>query len=197
MRNLWQRLCRLVGVAGQRGSLRWQTLTEAKESEFFRWFSFTHVGTATNEQRKQVFSFRPSGEKFHYLVRLDILLDQGERIEMLRLFLAASFVDDVREGLFARDIARSFLLSAVLQSDECSLENLANEIAGRHNMPVITRSLAADLTVLPSAGFLAFVGQGPRYEKSCSSIHLSIERTKSDVGDLVTMSIGHAGGNSQ
>jgi hypothetical protein len=54
-------------------------------------------------------SFRSSGPSFHSLVEVDVLTDQDGTIRAARIGLDRSFINDPGSGVFARDIAKSFL----------------------------------------------------------------------------------------
>lgn len=183
MNRLWEAFNNLLGDGGkQSGNLRWELLEEAKSSEFFRWFSFVEVGELKEASGNIIKSFRPAGEKFRRLVKLDVTLDKQNRINALQLFLARRFVDDNRDGIFARDIAKSFLRSALPEPDADAVTLLADEIEHRHNFSVLTRAQVSDtqLSPHPTAGFLAFIGKQPLYEEAFSRSSLRIEQTKMD-----------------
>lgn len=95
MTGLWETISRQIGL-GRRGGLRWQRLEDAKQTEFFRWFSFAEIGAAKDESGNSIISFRPDGDKFHNLVKLDMVVGEQKRIIALRLFLTRSFVGHER-----------------------------------------------------------------------------------------------------
>ena len=88
MMTLWQAASRRLGFGGRRpGGLGWQSIKEAKKSEFFRWFSLSEIGTAKDENGNLVVSFRPAGGKFDSLVTLGVVLNEQHCICQLRLSL--------------------------------------------------------------------------------------------------------------
>jgi len=167
--------------------LRWHRLEDAQQSEFFRWFHLVETKRSRDRDGGVVVSFRPEGPKFYRSVRLAVTVDREEQIVALYLILSQLFVDG-REGIFARDIAKSFLRVATPFADENAVTSLAEEIEKRHNFPVITRD-PSDLTFPPSAGFLAFAGEGPTYKTSYSQSSLKIERLRSSDGDVVAITL--------
>jgi hypothetical protein len=180
-----------MGDGGKkRANLRWENLEAAKQSEFFRWFSFVEVESVKDAGGNILKSFRPEGEKFRSLVKLDVALDKQSGINTLQLFLARRFVDDNRDGIFARDIAKSFLRSALPEPDADAVTVLAEEIEHRHNFSVLTRAPAPDtqLPSQPSTGFLAYAGEQQFYEETFSQSSLRIEQTKLE-GDAAVVLI--------
>lgn len=82
------------------------TVAEARAAEFFAWFQ---LAPAERPER-----FRPSGDAFHDLAALDVRADGSDRrIIGLTLRLARRFIDDQRNGVFARDLMKSFLRAAI------------------------------------------------------------------------------------
>lgn len=192
MKGLWETASGWLGFnRARRGSLRCQRLADAKQTEFFRWFSFIETGTAKDEKGNTVVSFRPAGEKFRRLVKLDAVVGEQDRIVALRLSLAKSFVDDNRDGIFARDIAKSFLRFAIPEPDAGSVAPLADEIEHRHNFSVLTRAPSTQLPLSsqPSAGFLTYVGQQQLYEEMFSQSSVRIEQAKTEDGEAVVMTV--------
>lgn len=79
-------------------------------SDFFTFFHLAEVGVPTTVGASQAWhSFRPSGPAFHDLVELDVLAAADGTIGAASLGLDRSFIDDPRNGIFARDIVKSFL----------------------------------------------------------------------------------------
>ena len=192
MSRLWGVINNWLGNGGKRcGSLRWQRIEDAKQADLFHWFSLVEVGSAKDESGNTVISFRPEGEKFRRLVKLDAALDKQDRITALNLSLAKPFVDDDKDGIFARDIAKSFLRSALPEPDDGSVTVLADEIEYRHNFSVITRapSHRPQLPSQPTAGFLTFVGGRQLYEEAFSRSDLRIEQTKTEDGEAVVITV--------
>lgn len=172
--------------------LRWENIKQAKETDFFRWFSLTETGSAKDENGRKVVTFRPESEKFHGLVSLDVVLHEDGTIAVVHLSLARAFVEDEIDGIFARDIAKSFIRAAIPVADESSVTAVANEIEYRHNFAVITGIAASERPQLPpqpTEGFLAFVGRQQLYEGAFSQSRIRIEQADNDSGKAVVISI--------
>jgi len=89
-------------------------LESERGSEFFTWFHLAPVGTPIAVDGSQAWhSFRPTGSAFQALVEVDVLSEADGKIEGASLGLDRSFIDDPRNGVFARDIAKSFMAWAV------------------------------------------------------------------------------------
>jgi hypothetical protein len=102
-------------------------LEQAKKSHFFRWFHLEETARQ-REGALTVISFRPSGKNFHAQVTLKAAVDAQDRMQALELVLARSFVDHPKNGIFARDIAQSFLKAAISDRSHGKVVDLINEI---------------------------------------------------------------------
>jgi hypothetical protein len=96
------------------------TVDEARQSHFFQWFNLEAVTVPDTALRV----FKPSGEKFHDLVTVNARVDAAGRIAMIELVVARSFIEDSREGMFAADIAKSFLEAALAPADRAHMQHL-------------------------------------------------------------------------
>lgn len=120
------------------------SLDSAQQTGFFRWFHLEEVGAAKDANNNDVVEFRPSGEKFHDLVSLRVTCDAGRRMLALELALDRQFIDSPRNGVFAADCAKSFLLSATSDVNLDLVKPLAEaiEVGSYHRSasPVILHS---------------------------------------------------------
>jgi hypothetical protein len=96
-------------------------------SDFFGFFHLEPTGT-TASGAQTWHNFRPSGSAFHALVEVDILAGADGAIGAASLGVARSFIDDPRNAVFARDIAKSFLAWAI-RSPSPPIGNLIANIA--------------------------------------------------------------------
>jgi hypothetical protein len=79
-------------------------------SDFFTFFHLTETGAPVAGAASEAWhSFRPSGPAFHDLVELDVLAKPDGTIDAVSLGMDRSFIDDPTNGIFARDLAKSFL----------------------------------------------------------------------------------------
>jgi hypothetical protein len=81
-------------------------------SDFFGFFHLEPTGTmAAGAQTWH--SYRPSGSAFHALVEVDILAGTNGAIRAASIGLDRAFINNPRNAVFARDIAKSFLAWAI------------------------------------------------------------------------------------
>jgi hypothetical protein len=126
-------------------------LEQARETNFFRWFNLQENAQQRNGAQT-VITFKPGGQKFRHQVTLLVTTDPQDHIQVLELVLARAFVDNPRDGIFARDLAKSFLQAAVSDRSSQGLRDLINEIQYPmfHGPPVISRTAPEDIK-LPAA----------------------------------------------
>lgn len=146
-------------------------------SDFFTFFHLGPVGSPTAVAGSQAWhSFRPSGSAFQKLVALDVLTTANESIVAAYLGLDRSFIDDSRNGIFARDIAKSFLSWAVPKpSPQIAnlIANLANLAAAR--TIVIMRGPAPPPPPADTSGaYNVFLGRQPRAGLSDGGLTLAL-----------------------
>jgi hypothetical protein len=102
-------------------------LTAVRQSSDF--FNFFHLAPTGPANAPGVIDFRPSGSEFTSLVDVGVTVDGADRITAMSLTLARSFIDDPANGVFARDIAKSFLQAAPPPADAQQVGLLATDIS--------------------------------------------------------------------
>jgi hypothetical protein len=141
-------------------------------SDFFNFFHLTPQGEAITVagggplHGQTWHSFRPSGPAFHAAVEVDVLTGSDGVIGAASLGLDRSFIDDPRNGAFARDVAKSFL--------EWAIRNPSREI----------RALIANVADL-SGSQAPVIMRGP-----------APPRPTPDVTNLYPVYLGHAPGRT-
>ena len=101
---------KLRGVLQPGPSPRARTLDQERKGHFFSWFHLDPVGDPVPASSGRTWHcFRPDGEAFRACVEFDVLIDQSGRILESRLGLDRAFADNPRNGVFARDLAKSYL----------------------------------------------------------------------------------------
>src|SRR5947209_15745185 len=89
------------------------TLEDERKSEFFTFFHLQpSCEPSPADLGRSWHCFRPSGPKFEALVEVAVLAGESGRVVRSRLGLARTFINRRADGVFARDIAKSFLLWA-------------------------------------------------------------------------------------
>lgn len=121
-----------------------RTLATALQTGFFQWFHLVQV-EQTTEQPGRLTRFQPEGEKFHNLCFLEVLEDPNGALVQMELVLLRTFIEG-RDGIFARDLVKSFLVAALPDACQHVLANLIQEFAS----PPALRA---------TPGFLVFMGQ--------------------------------------
>lgn len=132
-----------------------ETTQSLAHNDFFNWFQLEPTGEGKTE-RETV--YRPSGEAFRELVSLTSWSAPDGLLQALTLSVARLFIDDPRDGQFARDIVKSFLENA--GAAERGLAPLVEEIVFRDRSgPIIAASETPVFTAPPSLGFQVFRGE--------------------------------------
>lgn len=136
-----------------------------QNSDFFRFFHLVEVGAPTPLGASQAWhSFRPDGLAFHALVELDVLANGDGTIGAASFGIDRSFIDDPRNGVFARDIVKSFLIwTDRSPSDE--LKSLISNLADlSHSGTMIIMRGAAPPSPPPDAtgAYAVYLGHSQR-----------------------------------
>lgn len=112
-------------------------------SEFFQWFHLEKADSQTQGSAR-AYDYRPSGPMFRETVILRIVITEGQGLTGARLILHRSFVDSPRAGVFAADLAKSFVLFLSKEPNAQALaEELQNSLgkACEGNYPIGGRTL--------------------------------------------------------
>lgn len=162
-------------------SLLGSKLEDAKQTDFFKFFNLKESGAYFALEKNVVVGFRPEGPMFRDLVSVNVTLDINETIVGIDLILARSFADHKTNGIFARDIAKSFLRAAIPQGDQNAISDLTNEIEfppAASGQSIITVRPPPKLPDKPTAGYLVYLGKGSLFEQTMSGSKLRLENRK-------------------
>jgi hypothetical protein len=144
-----------------------ETLEQAKQTGFFQWFMLEQTGVAAVNGGKE-FLYQPSGERFHDLARVKVTTDGRGRIVAVELALQRGFVDSSSVGIYARDIAKSFLQSGVDPQDTETITKLVGEIdqLKGSSAPVIVHHDAVKPSPAgaPSEGYQVYLGKRDAFQ---------------------------------
>jgi hypothetical protein len=141
---------------------RVRKLDDERSGHFFSWFHFDPIcEPAPASSGRTWHCFRPNGEAFRAFVELDVLVDATGRILESRLGLDRAFADHPRNGIFARDLVKSYLqwgLSEPARSGARTLiENIANMAGGAVLMhPSAVPPVPGEDT---TGGYLVYLGK--------------------------------------
>jgi len=154
------------------------TRQAAEQSGFFRWFTLQEVGAESPAPTRLTVHYRPEGPAFRSLTEVVLTLDESGRLSGLELRLARSFIDDPRNGLFARDIAKTLLRDSLNGANAVLLADLINEIefGVTGAVPVVTaRTDPVALRDEATPGYLVFLGRRGRHEVRLNDGRLILE----------------------
>jgi len=183
--------------AGPVDGLIGQPLAAVQKSEFFTWF---HLGQTARQPcgGGQALGFRPTGEQFHRVAAVEVLTDAHGAVAAMALMLNRTFVDDPVNGIFARDIAKSFLRDAPGSQVGAHVAALADEIqAGTLSSgTVFFHSDVPPPTPNgpPSPGYQVFLGDRESYELTIGGEALTLTNTQQEGNAVLQLSLSMGGG---
>jgi hypothetical protein len=155
-------------------------LAELRKGEFFSWFNLVdRVAPVGERDGRARHSFHPSGEAFQSFVRLDLVVTDDDAITAALLALDRDFVEDERNGAFARDITKSFLAVALRNDQNDTTRALISDIASFASVkpPVITRVPSEPLSADPSGCYAVYLGQRVAAELALVHTRLMLRNT--------------------
>lgn len=113
-------------------------MTDAFEKDLFNFFSFRLVGlTVTRDGFTELVFRTPKSSPYRPFVKLYITLDVEGKIRRTRMDIQRRFINDERQGMFARDMEKSFIQASVPDGDYESVDLLVNEIFFRQKLTKI------------------------------------------------------------
>jgi hypothetical protein len=156
-----------------------RTLAAERKGHFFTWFHLDPLGDPVPAASGRTWHcFRPDGAAFRAFVELDVLIDASGRILQSRLGLDRAFADHPRNGIFARDLVKSYLqwgLAEAAGSEARTLiENIGHPAAA--GVPVLIRSDSVPPTPGEdtTGGYLAYLGRRASAEAVFGNSKLTI-----------------------
>ena len=192
MRILFVALCAVLISSPEASANLGDRFEEVKKTDFFIFFNLVEVGKTSDPQQNDVIAFRPRGAKFRELTLVHVKVDKTGLILEMTLTLGRAFLNHEADGLFARDMTKSFLLSAVPVSDLRAINDLVNEIQfprESNAMQMIHKKPPPELPAKPTPGYLVYLGKGNRHEERLSQGILRLENMKDDEGDRLFISV--------
>ncbi len=156
------------------------SLGQAKKTGFFTWFHLEQTGEHRTPQ-VTVTSFKPSGEKFRDLVTFKVATGPNGGITGMALTLSRAFVDSKKDGIFARDIAKSLIRTAFATGPDQEIQDLANQIEylATTSQTIILHASRKPpkMPAEPTPGYLTYLGQQQSYEHAAAGKTLRLENT--------------------
>ncbi len=123
-------LFQIVSTHGNTGLIGKPLAVVQQKSDLFVFFNFAPIGKKTSNGTT-VTSFKPTGDAFRPLVTLAVTTGPRDAIQVLRLFVSRSFIDDRKKSIYAADLVKSFLGNAGVSSPADDIARLAREISAR------------------------------------------------------------------
>jgi hypothetical protein len=167
-------------------------LDQAKKTDFFTWF---HLQQTSREQTAQgtIITFKPSGKQFRDLVTMKVTTAPDGGITAMELILSRAFVDSKKDGIFARDIAKSLIRTAFAEGSDQEIQDLANQIeylrTSSQTILLHKSYQPPKLPAEPTPGYLTYLGQQQSYEHAAAGKTLRLENTTVDSGKSLLISI--------
>jgi len=161
------------------GGLIGAELASARQSsDLFTFFHLTPTGPAN---ARGVTDFRPSGPDFAQLADVAVTVDARGRITAMSLTLARSFIDSPTNGVFARDLAKSFLQAAPPPADAQQVSPLTNDIIG-------TQGTSAAPYTPSTEAYAVFAGQNqPPVAADLANTHFTMGPSVSGGAPALTL----------
>ena len=169
-------------------------LDQAARTAFFLWFNLEPV--ARPDARTTV--YKPSGPSFRDLVTVTTRTDSADRIASIELSIARAFIEDPRKGMFAADIAKSFLGAALAAPDRIHVQHLIDTIAhgGTYATPILAagpRGEPAPQIERDSAPYLIWLGRNSRWKRPFDTVLLELENRDGENGGSLRLAVSTSG----
>lgn len=160
-------------------------LEDAKKTDFFTFFHLEETARGPGHV-----DFRPKGPMFRRHVQVRVVPGPDGTIRELHLALDRDFVDEPMSGIFARDLAKSFLRFAVPGADLPGVEALADEIELPKEMPgyeTATTRPRPPAPSTPSPGYGVYLGGTPSHTLRLEGSVVTLENLPLDRGAPVLL----------
>jgi hypothetical protein len=184
---LFASLCLVAALPARAPAAVGDKLEGMKQTDFFKFFNLTEAEPRSSEGGLTVVTFRPGGGNFRRLVKVAVTVGGDGVVRAMELTAARSFVDDPANGIFARDVAKSFLRAAVPVADAARINDLANEIEFPKELEgyEIARTRPdPKLPAQPTKGYLVYLGRQELFEESYAHSTLRLENVRAGGGVL-------------
>ncbi len=163
------------------------------QSELFSFFCLEPVPELSDKKAMKI-GFKPTGEALRDFTTLFCLLDDKDQIESMELIIKRSFLDDPVQGIFAADLAKSFLYGVIGRENASSIRALAAEIESRAvttrpRLVAAANSGADTKNMPPSPGYRAFRGETNLEQISSGSYILKLNNIDLDGLRALSMNI--------
>jgi hypothetical protein len=166
-------------------------LADAQKQDFFTFFHLLEAGRADGKDGTKIVTFKPlSSPKFKELATVNTTIDRDGKILAINLSLSRSFIDDRANGIFARDIAGSFISGIATAADVAALKDLINEIKFPKDTGgslLLTGSPPPKVPAQPTDGYATYLGKRKDFELSLSASTLRMENRNEGGSDVLSI----------
>jgi hypothetical protein len=164
-------------------------LAEAPNTDFFTFFHLEETGRQP-AGTGTIITFKPGGAQFRELVTLRATVTDQRRIIALRLDLAHRFIAG-SQGVFANDIAKSFLADGPPGADRGALHTMVDEIQSNRNSEtaVLSGQPMPQPPARASDGYLTYLGKRQAYSQTLTVCSLHMENTKESGEDWLQIQL--------
>lgn len=131
-----------------------RTLDDVRGEDFWTYFQLQPTNPGEPIAANSQVRFRTTAARFAPRVLVTVALDGEKLIRTMEISLTREFVDDPQVGVFAADIAKSFLQAALPADDLPDMQGLVNEI-WRRNAPS-----------QPTEPYLVYLGRSPSFDRT-------------------------------
>jgi hypothetical protein len=159
------------------------SMDQAGKTDFFTWFHLQQTGEEQTAQGT-IIVFKPSGKQFRDLVTMKVTTGPDRAITGMELMLSRAFVDSKKDGIFARDIAKSLLRTAFATGADQEILDLADQIEylGTSSQTIILHASRKppQLPATPTPRYLTYLGQQQSYEHAAAGKTLRLKNATID-----------------
>jgi hypothetical protein len=177
------------------GGFLGRPLAAVQQTDLFSFFSLTQTARQPCGDGEAL-GFRPAGDKFHKLAAVEVVTGGKQAVTAVSLALDRGFIDAPGDGVFARDIAKSFLLDAAGSPTDGPVAALAAEIASS-NPPGTTQYVLNAPPPKPpgpsSDCFQVFTGGRASCEQTVDRATLTMRADRLDGEAVVRMTLAISG----
>ena len=161
------------------GGLLNRPFAEIQKSQFVTWFQFAETHREPVAGGGEKIDFQPTGDKFHDLALIAVTVNPAMVIQRMDLVLKRSFIASPANGIFASDLAKSFVRGVPSSDDSEAMGTLADEIQYRakssQTVLIGPGYSPPALPDPPTASYQTYLGQRRTNSKKLSHCLFSIE----------------------
>lgn len=167
-------------------------IEDAQRQDFFSFFRLLEAGRTEGKDGSTMITFKPlNSPKFKDLATVHATTDKGGKILAIDLQLARSFIEDRTNGIFARDIAGSFISGVAGTTDTAAVKDLVNEIKFPKDTGgtlILTGTPPPKVPDQPTDGYSTYLGKRKDFEQILTGKTLSMENRNEGGAEILSIS---------